>query len=68
GFDGQPEGKQAIKEGKLFADPIQFPDRIGKETAEAIFKYFAGEKVPEQILIPTALYRQADAMKDPALK
>ena len=26
GFDGQPEGKQAIKEGKIYADPIQYPD------------------------------------------
>ncbi len=27
GFDGQPEGKLAIRHGKIFADPIQFPDR-----------------------------------------
>ena len=26
GFDGQPEGKQAIKEGKIYADPVQFPN------------------------------------------
>jgi ribose transport system substrate-binding protein len=68
GFDGQPEGKQAIKEGKIYADPIQFPDRIGVETARAIIKHFAGEPVPKEILIPTALYRKADAEKDPALK
>jgi len=36
GFDGQPEGKRAIKEGKIYADPVQFPDRIGRETARAI--------------------------------
>ena len=29
GFDGQPEGKQAIKDGKIYADPIQFPDKMG---------------------------------------
>lgn len=68
GFDGQPEGKQAIKDGKIYADPIQFPDRIGVETVHAIMKHFAGEAVPSQILIPTALYRKADAEKDPALK
>jgi ribose transport system substrate-binding protein len=68
GFDGQPEGKQAIKEGKIYADPIQFPDRIGVETVRAIVKHFSGESVPPQILIPTALYRQADAKKDPTLK
>ena len=68
GFDGQPEGKQAIKEGKIYADPIQFPDRIGIETVRTIVKHFAGESVPPQILIPTALYRQADAEKDTTLK
>jgi ribose transport system substrate-binding protein len=68
GFDGQPEGKQAIKEGKLYADPIQFPERIGKETFNAFLKYMNGEEVPKQLLIPTALYRKADAMKDASLK
>src|SRR5436190_3252528 len=67
-FDGQPEGKQAIKEGKIYADPIQFPDRIGVETVRIIAKHFSGETVPPQLLIPTALYRKADADKDPTLK
>lgn len=68
GFDGQPEGKQAIKEGKIYADPIQYPDRIGRETARAILKYFRGEEVASEILIPTGLYRQADALVDPELR
>jgi len=33
-----------------------------------IVKHFAGETVPPQILIPTALYRKADAEKDRTLK
>jgi ribose transport system substrate-binding protein len=67
-FDGQPEGKQAIKDGKIYADPIQFPDQIGRTTAQTIVKHFEGEKVDPVILIPTALYRKADADKDPELK
>ena len=67
-FDGQPEGKQAIKDGKIFADPIQFPDRIGAETVRTIVKHFEGEQVPPEILIPTSLYRKSDAEKDPELK
>jgi ribose transport system substrate-binding protein len=58
GFDGQPEGKQAIKEGKIYADPVQYPDRIGRETARIIARYFEGEKVSAQVLIPTGLYRR----------
>lgn len=68
GFDGQPEGKQAIKDGKIFADPIQFPDKIGADTVKVIIDYMNGEEVPAEYLIPTALYRKADAEKDASLK
>jgi ribose transport system substrate-binding protein len=68
GFDGQPEGKQAIKDGKIYADPIQFPDRMGVEIVNAIIKHLKGEEVPKEILIPTSLYRKADGEKDPSLK
>ena len=68
GFDGQPEGKQAIKDGKIYADPIQFPDRMGVEIARAIVRPSKGEALPPQTLIPTALYRKADGQADPALK
>ena len=68
GFDGQPEGKNAIREGKIFADPIQFPDVIGRTTFECVQKYFAGEKVDPEILIPTKLYRKADAEREAETK
>ncbi|HEX3314029.1 MAG TPA: substrate-binding domain-containing protein [Gemmataceae bacterium] len=68
GFDGQPEGKQAIKDGKIYADPIQFPEKMGVQIVEAIVRYSRGDELPPQTLIATALYRQADAAKDPALK
>jgi ribose transport system substrate-binding protein len=68
GFDGQPEGKRAIKKGLIYADPIQFPDKIGALTVATISRYFAGEEVPAEQLIPPALYRQADAERDPELK
>jgi len=67
GFDGQLEGKKAIRDGRIYADPIQFPDQIGRTTVQAIVKYSLGEKVPPQILIPTKLYYKADAEKDAAL-
>ena len=68
GFDGQPDGKRAIRDGKIYADPIQFPDQIGQMTAQTIVKYFAGEEVPKEQLIPTKLYRKEDAENDPELK
>jgi len=68
GFDGQPEGKQAIKEGKIYADPIQFPDKMGVQIVDAILRHSKGESLPPQFLIPTSLYRKADAEKDSSLK
>ena len=67
GFDGQPEGRQAIKNGKIYADPIQFPDEIGKKAVDSVVKYMAGEKLPPTILIPTKLYKKADAQADKSL-
>ena len=68
GFDGQPEGKQAIKDGKIYADPIQFPDKMGVRIVDAIIRHSKGETLPPQMLIPTSLYRKADAQNDPELK
>lgn len=67
-FDGQLIGKQAILEGKIVCDPIQFPDRIGRMTIQMIVKYFNGEEVPAEVLIPSELYYKEDAEKDPELK
>ena len=41
-FDGQPEGKQAIKDGKIFADPIQFPGLNRKENSGVDDGLFCG--------------------------
>jgi ribose transport system substrate-binding protein len=67
GFDGQPEAKKAVKDGKMYATVLQHPRQIATSTIEMIDKYMSGEQVPPQNLIPTALYRQADAQKDPEL-
>ena len=68
GFDGQQIGKEAIRDGKILADPIQFPDRIAEATIDQILAFFDGDDVPPEILIPSELYRQDDAKNDPTLK
>lgn len=67
-FDGQPEGKAAIRDGKIYADPVQFPDKIGRQTVRAIVAHLNGEAVEPEVLIPAALYRKADAEGDPDLQ
>jgi ribose transport system substrate-binding protein len=61
GFDAVPEAREAIAAGRLYADVIQQPSVIGAKTIEAIRSYFAGGVVAPSILVPCALYTQADA-------
>ena len=68
GFDGQPEGRAAIKAGKIYADAVQSPAQIGTGAVDDIVAYLNGDDVPAKTLIPTTLYTQADAEKDPTLK
>lgn len=68
GFDGQLEGKQAILEGKIYADPIQFPKQMGKVSVHNIIAHRQGNEFERTTLIPTQLYRKADAENDPDLK
>jgi ribose transport system substrate-binding protein len=67
-IDGLPEGRQAIKDGQIYADAIQHPDQIGSRTVDAILSYMDGEEVPPAILIPTDFYRREDAAKDATLR
>ncbi len=67
GIDGQPEGRQAVKDGKIYADILQHPEEIGRRAVQVIARYMRGEEVPPKVLIPTSIYRRKDALADPAL-
>jgi len=51
GLRRQPEGKKAILEGKIYADPIQHPDQIARKTADAILGLLSRRAAGEGILI-----------------
>ena len=61
GFDAVPEARAAIKAGKIYADVIQKPYEIGKQTMEAVKTYISGGTVSPVVLIPCALFTQQDA-------
>ncbi len=67
GFDGQKIGKLAIRDGRIFADPVQFPKRMGQLSAQFIKDYFAGNEIPPVHMIEPELYYQADAQADQEL-
>ena len=60
--------KKAIKNGQIYADPIQHPDKMGIQIVELIVKYQAGESFPKETLLPASLYTKSDADQDPDLK
>jgi ribose transport system substrate-binding protein len=68
GFDAMPEGRYAVKQGKLYATIVQYPEKIGRTTIDVITRYMAGEQLPPQVLIPCTTSRQAEADRDPTLK
>jgi len=61
GFDAVPEARAAIAAGRIHADVIQQPSVIGAKTIEAVRAYFSGGTVQPAILVPCALFTQADA-------
>lgn len=65
GFDGSLKGRRAVKQGRLVATPLQYPDQVGLETVRAVVRHLRGEALPSEMLIPTSLYRKADADRDP---
>jgi ribose transport system substrate-binding protein len=56
GFDAVPEARQAINDGKIYADVIQQPTLIGRQTIACIADYLAGKPVAPSVLIPCDLY------------
>lgn len=63
GYDATPEARTAIKNGQMYGDAIQHPDKIGALTIDAIHDYFSGKKVPAKIAVPVGTFTKADETK-----
>ena len=61
GFDAVPEARRAIADGRIFADVVQQPRLIGRQTIESIANYLSGQGTPPQVLIPCSLFTADDA-------
>jgi ribose transport system substrate-binding protein len=49
GFDGTEAGLEAVKNGDLAADVLQFPDAMGIIGVDLIVRHLNGEEVPERV-------------------
>lgn len=63
GYDATPEARTAIKSGQMYGDAIQYPDKIGALTIDAIHDYFSGKKVAAHVAVPVGTFTKADAAK-----
>lgn len=63
GYDATPEARAAIKNGQMYGDAIQHPDKIGALTIDAIHDYFSGKKVAPKIAVPVGTFTKADETK-----
>ncbi|MCC7025125.1 MAG: sugar ABC transporter substrate-binding protein [Thermomicrobiales bacterium] len=49
GFDGTEAGLQAVKDGDLAADVLQFPDAMGIIGVDLMVRHLNGESIPEKV-------------------
>jgi ribose transport system substrate-binding protein len=49
GFDGTKDGLQAIKDGTLTADVLQFPEVMGIVGVDLMVRHLNGEQVPDHV-------------------
>jgi ribose transport system substrate-binding protein len=49
GFDGTKDGLQAVKDGELAADVLQFPDAMGIIGVDLMVRHLNGESIPEKV-------------------
>lgn len=63
GYDATPEARTAIKNGQMYGDAIQYPEKIGALTIDAIHDYFNGKKVAPKIAVPVGTFTKADETK-----
>ena len=57
GYDATPEARRLIDANDIYADAVQYPDRIGRATIQAIADHLNGEQVPAVKPVECGLYR-----------
>ena len=63
-----PKASRPSRTARSTPTRSSIPTASARQAARVIARYFEGDEVPAEMLIPTGLYRQADGIKDPALK
>ncbi|PAZ15348.1 transporter [Streptomyces sp. SA15] len=60
GFDGTPDGLNAVKDGTLYASVAQQPTQLGKIAVDNALKALQGEKVEQTVKVPVKVVTEAN--------
>ena len=60
GYDATPEAKQAILDGRIYGDVVQYPKKIGTIAIQTIHDYFNSKKVSTKTLVPIGVYTKVE--------
>lgn len=52
GFDGTPDGLEAVQQGTMHATIAQQPEKLGKRSVELAVKAARGQQVPSEVKVP----------------
>lgn len=58
GFDGTPDGLQAVKQGTMHATIAQQPEKLGKRSVELALQAARGQQVPSEVKVPVEAVTQ----------
>lgn len=58
GFDGTPDGLEAVQQGTMHATIAQRPEELGKRSVELAVKAARGQQVPSEVKVPVEAVTQ----------
>lgn len=58
GFDGTPDGLEAVQQGTMHATIAQQPEKLGKRSVELAIQAARGEQIPGEVKIPVQAVTQ----------
>lgn len=58
GFDGTPDGLEAVQQGTMHATIAQQPEKLGKRSVELAVKAARGQQVPSEVKVPVEAVTQ----------
>ncbi len=60
GYDATPEAREAISDGRLYGDVIQYPKRMGKIAIQTVSNFFKNSNISPEVLVRIGVYTKGE--------